>query len=136
MGSVLYLDGRLRRHARVELVKKGKDGERAAEHSPQQSLLRPGYNCWAIARAERAAFIIDAQDYFAAFYEAALRAQRSIIILGWDFNSQTRLHFEAVPKDGPPALLGEFLNYLVRRRADGVRTDPSAGGSAAPRCLT
>ena len=116
MGSVLYLDGRLRRHARVELVRKSKDGERAAEQSPQQSLLRPGYNCWAIAHAERAAFIIDARDYFAAFYEAALRAQRSIIILGWDFNSQTRLHFDAVPKDGPPVLLGEFLNYLVRRR--------------------
>jgi uncharacterized membrane protein YdjX (TVP38/TMEM64 family)/phosphatidylserine/phosphatidylglycerophosphate/cardiolipin synthase-like enzyme len=38
------------------------------------------------------------------------------MVLAWDFNSQTRLHYDAVPKDGPPALLGEFLNYLVRRR--------------------
>src|SRR5919106_1648773 len=112
MGSVLYLDGRLRRHARVELVKK----DRVADRAAPQSLLRLGYNCWAIARAERAALIVDAQDYFRAFYQAALRAKRSIIVLAWDFNSQTRLHYDPVPKDGPPAVLGEFLNYITRRR--------------------
>jgi phospholipase D1/2 len=112
MGSVLYLDGRLRRHARVELVKK----ERLAERAAPQSLLRLGYNCWAIARAERVALIVDAKDYFRAFYEAALRARHSILVLAWDFNSQTRLHYDAVPKDGPPALLGDFLDYITRRR--------------------
>jgi phosphatidylserine/phosphatidylglycerophosphate/cardiolipin synthase-like enzyme/uncharacterized membrane protein YdjX (TVP38/TMEM64 family) len=109
---VFYLDGRLRRHARAELVRK----EKAAERPAPQSLLRLGYNCWAIAHAERVAFIVDAKEYFEAFHRAALRAQRSIIILGWDFNSQTRLHHDPVPKDGPPALLGDFLNFLVRRR--------------------
>jgi phosphatidylserine/phosphatidylglycerophosphate/cardiolipin synthase-like enzyme/uncharacterized membrane protein YdjX (TVP38/TMEM64 family) len=113
MGSVLYLDGRLRRHARVELIRKEKATERSAA---PQSLLRLGYNVWALAHAERVAFIVDAKDYFEAFHRAALRAQRSIMILGWDFNSQTRLHHEPVPKDGPPALLGDFLNYLTRRR--------------------
>jgi phospholipase D1/2 len=112
MGSVLYLDGRLRRHARIGLVRK----EKAAESAAPKSLLRLGYNCWAIAHAERAAFIVDAKDYFEAFYYAALRAQRSIIVLAWDFNSQTRLHYDPVPKDGPPVLLGEFLTYLVKRR--------------------
>jgi phospholipase D1/2 len=112
MGSVLYLDGRLRRHARMELVKK----EQPREKSSSQSLLRPGYNCWTTARAERAALIVDAKDYFEAFYYAALRAQRSILVLAWDFNSQTRLHFDPAPKDGPPVLLGEFLTYLVKRR--------------------
>jgi phosphatidylserine/phosphatidylglycerophosphate/cardiolipin synthase-like enzyme/membrane protein DedA with SNARE-associated domain len=68
-----------------------------------------------VARAERVALLVDAEDYFRAFYQAALRARRSITILGWDFNSQTRLHFDPVDEGGPPALLGEFLNYLVRR---------------------
>ncbi|MGH8734876.1 MAG: hypothetical protein ACREVB_14405, partial [Burkholderiales bacterium] len=90
MGSVLYLDGRLRRHARIGLVRK----EKAAERPAPKSLLRLGYNCWAVAHAERAAFIVDAKDYFQAFTHAALRAQRSILVLGWDFNSQTRLHFD------------------------------------------
>ncbi|OGA57703.1 MAG: phospholipase [Betaproteobacteria bacterium RIFCSPLOWO2_12_FULL_65_14] len=81
-----------------------------------ESILRPGYNCYAIARAERVALLVDAEAYFRAFYEAALRARRSIIILGWDFNSQTRLHFDPVADGAPPALLGDFLNYLVGRR--------------------
>ena len=116
MGSVLYLDGRLRRHARVQLVRKEKPAAREEPQAGPRSLLRPGYNCWALARAERAAFIVDAKDYFEAFYRAALLARRSIIVLGWDFNSRTRLHYDPVPKDGPPALVGDFLNYLTKRR--------------------
>ncbi len=116
MGSVLYLDGRLRRHARVELVRKEKGAGRDEPRAGPRSLLRLGYNCWAVAQAERVAFLIDAKDYFEAFYRAALRARRSIMIVGWDFNSQTRLHYDPVAKDGPPTLLGEFLNFLTRRR--------------------
>jgi len=110
MGSVLYLDrGMPRRRPN------GAAGARAQNaHAP--SLLRPGYNCWAVSRAERLALIIDAADYYKAFYEAALRARHSITILAWDFNSQTRLHFDPVEPNGPPALLGDFLNWLVQRR--------------------
>jgi phosphatidylserine/phosphatidylglycerophosphate/cardiolipin synthase-like enzyme/uncharacterized membrane protein YdjX (TVP38/TMEM64 family) len=106
MGSVLYLHRGLQR----------KDASSSeATHGPE-SILRPGHNAFAVARAERVALLIDAETYFRAFYQAALRARRSITILGWDFNSQTQLHFDPVPEGGPPALLGEFLNYLVRRR--------------------
>ncbi len=104
MGSVLYLKNR-----------NAQRQEAPAADRPD-SLLRPGYNCFAVARAERVALIVDAADYFKWFYQAALRARRSITILGWDFNSQTRLHFDPVPEGGPPVLLGDFLNYLVRRR--------------------
>ena len=104
MGSVLYLN----RNAQRQDV--------AAGTGRAESLLRPGYNCCAVARAGRVALLVDAEDYFRAFYQAALRARRSITILGWDFNSQTQLHFDAVGEGAPPALLGEFLNYLVRRR--------------------
>ena len=109
MGSVLYLDRGMRRRSAA-----GAPHLQAVQAAP--SLLRPGYNCWTVARAERVAFLVDAADYFKAFYEAALRAKRSITILGWDFNSQTRLHFEPEAPNGPPALLGDFLNYLVQRR--------------------
>ncbi|HEX7053126.1 MAG TPA: VTT domain-containing protein [Burkholderiales bacterium] len=106
MGSVLYLDRGPRRRS----------APRSAEPRPG-TLFRPGYNCWTVARAERVALLVDAAAYFRAFHQAALRARRSIVILGWDFNSQTRLHFDPVEEHGPPALLGDFLNYLVRRRA-------------------
>jgi phosphatidylserine/phosphatidylglycerophosphate/cardiolipin synthase-like enzyme/uncharacterized membrane protein YdjX (TVP38/TMEM64 family) len=106
MGSVLYLPQGLQR----------KDATPSeAAHEPE-SILRPGHNAFAVARAERVALLVDAETYFRAFYQAALRARRSITILGWDFNSQTPLHFDPVPEGGPPALLGDFLNYLVRRR--------------------
>ena len=110
MGSVLYLDRGMRRKGAAAAAAKIQ-----ATHGTT-SLLRPGYNCWAVARAERVAFLVDAADYFKAFYEAALRAKRSITILAWDFNSQTQLHFDPVAPNGPPALLGEFLNWLVQRR--------------------
>ena len=104
MGSVVYLGkGQRREHA-------------AAPSREAESLLRPGYNCWSVAKTERVALLIDAKDYFEAFYRAALKAERSIVILAWDFNSRTKLHFDPVPRGGPPAELGEFLNYLVRRR--------------------
>src|ERR1041384_6069133 len=105
MGSVLYLHRGFPKPQEV----------RASAPRPR-SLLRPGYNCYTVARSERVAFLIDAAEYFKAFYQAALKAKRSITILGWDFNSQTQLHFDPVRQGGPPALLGEFLNYLVRRR--------------------
>jgi uncharacterized membrane protein YdjX (TVP38/TMEM64 family)/phosphatidylserine/phosphatidylglycerophosphate/cardiolipin synthase-like enzyme len=104
VGSVVYLGRGSRRD------------EPAAPARDAASLLRPGYNCWRVARAERVGLLVDAKDYFEAFHRAALKAERSILILAWDFNSRTRLHFDPVPKGGPPAELGEFLNYLVRRR--------------------
>ena len=99
MGSVLYLDRGARRNSL--------GAARAEAPAAGATLFRPGYNCWALARAERVALLVDAADYFKAFYRAALRARRSITILGWDFNSQTRLHFDPVEKNGPPALLGD-----------------------------
>src|SRR3954463_12863459 len=111
MGSVLYLDRGLRRGGARGAAAAAQSGDAAGA-----ALLRPGYNCWTVARAERVAFLVDAADYFRAFYDAALRAKRSITILGWDFNSQTRLHFDPVARDGAPALLGEFLNWLVPPR--------------------
>ncbi|HYC36648.1 MAG TPA: VTT domain-containing protein [Usitatibacter sp.] len=77
------------------------------------SLFRPGENCCAIARAGRAAFIVDAEDYFRLFMRAAERAERSILILAWDFDSRTVLRFG---EDGKPQeTMGEFLNALCAR---------------------
>ena len=76
-----------------------------------KSLFRPGQNCAAVAHADRVAFIVDAEDYFRAFMQAAERAQCSITILAWDFDSRTPLGADAA---GKPILLGDFLNRLAR----------------------
>jgi phospholipase D1/2 len=76
------------------------------------SLFQPGRNCYRAAHALRAALLIDGEAYFRAFAHAALRATQSIVLVAWDFHSQTRLHLGEV---GVPDLLGDFLNFLVRR---------------------
>jgi phosphatidylserine/phosphatidylglycerophosphate/cardiolipin synthase-like enzyme/uncharacterized membrane protein YdjX (TVP38/TMEM64 family) len=86
--------------------------------APAASLFEPGRNCMAVLEAKRAALLVDGEDYFRAFRAACLQARESIVILGWDFNSQACLDFDKC-EDGaqaPPPLLGDFLNYLAKRR--------------------
>jgi len=76
------------------------------------TIFEPGRNCTAVAVAPRAAFIVDAENYFLAFMRAAERARHSITILGWDFDSRTPL----CNQEGRECvLLGEFLNRLAAR---------------------
>lgn len=50
-----------------------------------------GRNCWRLARASRAAALVDAAAYFEAVSGAIERARRSIVIVGWDVHSRTWL---------------------------------------------
>ncbi|HJV24659.1 MAG TPA: VTT domain-containing protein [Aromatoleum sp.] len=74
----------------------------------------PGRNCCTVARANRVGLIVDGEDFFRSFSLAAEQATRSITIVAWDFNSNTRLRFD--DEDGVPERLGDFLNWLARRR--------------------
>lgn len=120
MGRVLYLSSRNDKRA-IGRARQALHGRPHPARSPEprsapRSILRLDHNVCAVARAERLALLVDADAYFRAFYQAALNAKRSITILAWDFNSQTRLHFNPVEPGGAPVLLGEFLNFLTRRR--------------------
>ena len=85
----------------------------AAVRSPD-TLFQVGTNCCAVAVAGRVAFLVDAAEYFKVFMAAAERAERSIVILAWDFDSRTGLCFD---DDGAcRETLGDFLNRLARRR--------------------
>ncbi|MEJ1966216.1 MAG: hypothetical protein WDO56_33565 [Gammaproteobacteria bacterium] len=77
------------------------------------SLFEPGRNCFRVGHADRVSFIVDGEAYFKAFVNAALRANRSIVIVGWDFHSRTQLHHGIA---GVPDMLGDFLNFLAKRR--------------------
>ena len=79
------------------------------------SILQPGRNCWRIEPARRAAMLVDGAAYFAAFRAAAMRAERSIFIIGWDVDSRMRLVRDET-EDDLPTQLGAFLNALARRR--------------------
>lgn len=68
-----------------------KPGANQTEVRRAETIFRVGENCRAVARAHRVAFLVDAEAYFNAFAEAAERAERLIIVLAWDFDSQTPL---------------------------------------------
>ena len=80
-------------------------------------ILRPGRNCWRIARAPRAALLIDGASYFAALRAAAARARRSIFVIGWDVDSRISLAPQGAD-DGLPQPLGAFLNHLAQRNEE------------------
>jgi len=91
-----------------------KPGANQTEVRRAETIFQVGENCRAVARAHRVAFLVDAEAYFNAFAEAAERAERSIIVLAWDFDSQTPLCFDEAHRC--TRRLGEFLNDLARRR--------------------
>ncbi|MFA6265851.1 MAG: VTT domain-containing protein [Pseudolabrys sp.] len=79
-------------------------------------VLKPGDNVWRIGRAERAALLIDGANYFAAVRSAMIKADRHILIAGWDIHSQTRLVGpSARADDGYPETFAEFLVALVTK---------------------
>ncbi|HXU80504.1 MAG TPA: hypothetical protein VN914_03865, partial [Polyangia bacterium] len=79
-------------------------------------ILRAGETCWRVARAERVAFLVDADAYFSAFRQAVLAAERSVLIVGWDVDSRVRLVADERPADGLPPTLLAFLNEVLARK--------------------
>jgi hypothetical protein len=82
-------------------------------------ILTPHRNVWRLARAERAAVLIDAGRYFGALRQALIKAQSSVFFIGWDLDSRTRLVGEsAAPTDGYPETFVELLTALVNERPE------------------
>ena len=86
--------------------------------SKRDGLLIEGDTCWRLANAERAAVLIDAASYFEALRSSLLAAQRSVLILGWELHSRTRLEGARKPSDGAPVELGKLLRFLLKRREE------------------
>ena len=81
-----------------------------------RSICVEGANVWRRVRASRVSVLVDADAYFRAFVETALRARESIVIVGWDIQAATRLQPAEHMPDGLPPTLREFLNTLLARR--------------------
>lgn len=80
----------------------------------RQQILAPGRNCWRIEVARQAAVLIDSANYFAQLEASLSQAQRSILIIGWDFDGRIRLR-----ADDPACVpLGDMLRSLVEARPD------------------
>jgi phosphatidylserine/phosphatidylglycerophosphate/cardiolipin synthase-like enzyme len=80
--------------------------------SAYASILAPGRNCGRIAKAHRAAVLVDACEYFRRLEYALQQAEQSILIIGWDFDGRIKL----CPDNCECQPLGHFLRSLVDRR--------------------
>lgn len=82
------------------------------------TVIRPGETCWRTARADRAAFLIDNEAYFAAVFDAFHKARRSILILGWGFDPRTRLFPDGYDGPDDPDEVGRILVELACSRPE------------------
>lgn len=107
---------------RTRRFQKGKHGHfrpqgggRSTAESRERPLqfLSPGRNCSSVATAGQAAVLVDAAPYFFWLEKAFLKARRSILILGWDFDDRIMLD----PRAAGRVPLGDFLRLLVERHA-------------------
>jgi len=64
---------------------------KTASAPPAAPILREGVNCWRIAKAKRAAVLVDGADYYERLEQALRAAQKSILIVGWDFDARIKL---------------------------------------------
>ena len=81
------------------------------------SILVEGETCWRKARADRFSVIVDAGAFFRLAKSAMLKAKRSIILIGWDFD--TRIELTPDSKDDEhPDKLGRFFEHLARRNRE------------------
>jgi phosphatidylserine/phosphatidylglycerophosphate/cardiolipin synthase-like enzyme len=81
--------------------------------------FREGEHYYRQAGVEQSAVIVDACSYYRAFYRAALRAERYVVVAGWQFDSEVALLRGRDAEDAPlPVRFLPFLGALCARRPE------------------
>ncbi|WP_313046082.1 phospholipase D-like domain-containing protein [Brevundimonas sp.] len=88
-----------------------------ADQFYEGSLLETATGAWRSAKAHRFAPLMENKAYFDALASALHKAERSILILGWQFDPRTRLDPEG-PLNDRRAEIGHQLKALVRHKPD------------------
>ena len=91
-------------------------GERARPAGAR--IVEPGRNAWREVRADDSGVLVDAADYYHAVYWAARRAQRYVLMSGWQFDSGVPLLRGDDAPPGAEVRLLKFLDGLCRQRPD------------------
>ncbi|MFN4091884.1 MAG: phospholipase D-like domain-containing protein [Brevundimonas sp.] len=84
---------------------------------PGEALLTAGGACWRVETAGRFAVLMENDEYFRALASSLAKAQRSIVILGWQFDPRTRLDPNSRPDDRT-AEIGHQLRVLVKNKPE------------------
>lgn len=81
------------------------------------SILVAGETCWQLQKADRVAVIVDADKFFKHARNAMLQAKRSIMLVGWDFDTRIELTHDDHDDEGP-VKVGPLLDWLAKRNPD------------------
>jgi phosphatidylserine/phosphatidylglycerophosphate/cardiolipin synthase-like enzyme len=82
-------------------------------------LLVPGETCAALVKADRAGVLVDGRDFYRAFYDACCKAERTILMAGWQFSCSVELVRGDDACNCPyPRTLLELLTTLCEERPD------------------
>jgi phosphatidylserine/phosphatidylglycerophosphate/cardiolipin synthase-like enzyme len=83
------------------------------------SILRAQRNYWCEAAVDHAGLLVDGDDYYRAFYEAAQKAERYIVLTGWQFDSDACLLRGPEAQNAKlPVTLVKFLDTLCEAKKD------------------
>lgn len=78
------------------------------------SVLKPGQNCMGIYEADSTGVLVDACDYYRAFYQTALSAKSYLLLAGWQFDSEVKLLRGEEEKAAGEVRFLQFLNELCQ----------------------
>jgi phospholipase D1/2 len=82
-------------------------------------ILEAGRNCEHISRVSSSGVLIDARDYYLAVYDAVQRAQRHVLIAGWQFDSLVPLvRGRDADHARAPVRLLELIEYAAEANAE------------------
>ncbi len=81
------------------------------------ALLAAGDTCWRVEQAGRLSILMENGAYFEALASALSKAERSVVVLGWQFDPRTRLDPETRHGDRQ-AEIGHLLRMLVKTRPE------------------
>lgn len=80
-------------------------------------IFEEGRNCWKIENARQASVIIDAENYFRYVRRAMAKAQKRIVLVGWDFDPRIKMHDTEDEPEGPLEI-GDYIEWLIDRNPD------------------
>jgi phosphatidylserine/phosphatidylglycerophosphate/cardiolipin synthase-like enzyme len=82
-------------------------------------LLVPGETCAALVTTERSGVLVDGRDFYRAFYDACCKAERTILMAGWQFACNVELvRGEDAACCEYPTTLIELLSHLCEKRPE------------------
>ncbi len=80
------------------------------------SILREGHNCFRISQVSRLSYLIDGSDFYRAIDEAIRKAERQVLITGWDID--TRIDLLQGEQEHQPQSFGMFLFEMAALKPD------------------